>query len=251
MAIFATMELRSLLPNLVTACNALCGMLGILSVFQNRFEWALLFFLLGIFCDFLDGALARLLQVTSPLGLQLDSLADLITSGVLPGVMVYQLLRSQSDAYWELLEPPFIEGGALTLSKAGVVGVFLTLGTAFRLAHFNVSKEQINYFKGLASPASALFFMGYPLLLSNPLLAPLYSLLSQTNILIFWTLFFVFLMNSPLRMFKIKYKSTYDQIYMGILGLGSLVLFYFFGWASFSLCVVWYLLLCLVRNVPL
>ena len=243
------MNLRALLPNFVTAANAFFGMLGILAVFQNRFEWALLLFVLGVICDFLDGFLARLLGVTSPLGVQLDSLADLVTSGILPGALVYQLARTQSDAYWDLTSLFLSDGGVFTLSQSGLIGLLLTLGAAYRLARFNISTDQTHYFKGLATPANALFFLGYPALLSAPVLAPLHTLLSHTYTVAFFVLFFVFLMNSPLRMFKIKWESKSDKIYTSLLVVGAILLFISLGSAAFSLSVVWYLLLCLIRNV--
>lgn len=245
------MNLRALLPNLVTAANAFFGMLGILAVFQNRFEWALLLFVLGVICDFFDGFLARLLGVTSPLGVQLDSLADLVTSGVLPGVLVYQLTRTQSDSYWDLTSFVLSDGGVFALSQSGLIGLVLTLGAAYRLARFNISTDQTHYFKGLATPANALFFLGYPALLSTPFLTPLHTLMSQTYTVAFFVLFFVFLMNSPLQMFKIKWKTKSDKIYGTLLVVGAILLFVNLGSAAFSLSVVWYLLLCLIRNVSL
>ncbi|MGC6421460.1 MAG: CDP-alcohol phosphatidyltransferase family protein [Flavobacteriaceae bacterium] len=243
------MHLRAQVPNLITAANAVSGLLAILAVFQNRYEWALVFFLLGLFADFLDGWIARFLGVTSDLGVQLDSLADMVTSGVLPGLLVYQLMRSQSPLVWELASF-FSEGeGGISLSQVGWVGILLPLGAAFRLARFNLDTDQKHYFKGLATPACALFFLGYPLLLQSPQLTPLKRMLSQPEVLTFWVVFFVFLMNSPLRMFKVKWLTWYDRIYLLGLILGSLLLFTFFGYGGFSLCILLYILLCLVRNV--
>lgn len=246
------MNIRAQIPNLFTAANAALGILAIIAVFQNRYDWALVLFLIALLCDFLDGMLARSLGVSSELGVQLDSMADIITSGVLPGLMVYQFVRSQSDEYWEFTAALFQhQETLLSVSQAGAMGIVLSLGAAYRLARFNIDTEQTHYFKGLATPAMALFFMGYSFLIANPLLAPLRGLLSQPYVMVFWVLFFVFLMNSTLRMFKVKLKTNYDKIYIGLLSLGSLLLFVVFGFAAFSLAVILYLLLCLIRNVTL
>lgn len=243
------MQIRKHIPNLITAANAVFGLLAILAVFQNRFEWALVFFLFGLLSDFLDGWVARLLGLTSDLGVQLDSLADMVTSGVLPGVLVYQLMRTQSPSHWNISLEEFGLDATFSLSMAGWVGMLLTVGVGYRLARFNIDTEQNKYFKGLPSPAHALFFVGYPLLVDATAFSPLKRVLMQPEVITFWVVFFVFLMNSPLRMFKVKFDTLYDRIYLIILSLGSVVLFFFFGIASFSLSILLYILLCLIRNV--
>ncbi len=245
------MQLRIHLPNLITAANAIFGLLAILSVFQNLFEWTLIFFLFGMVCDFLDGWVARWVGATSELGAQLDSLADMITSGVLPGVLVYQLIRTQSSSYWDFSAADLGLEATFSLSTVGWVGLLLPLGAAYRLARFNIDTEQSKYFKGLASPANALFFVGYPLWVESTTLLPLKGLLIQPEIITFWVIFFVFIMNSPLRMFKLKFNTLYDKIYVAILFSGSILFFILFGVAAFSLSVLLYILLCLTRNVTL
>ena len=243
------MQIRSLIPNIITAGNAFFGLLAIFAVFQNHFEWALCFFLLGVICDFFDGLAARFLGVTSELGVQLDSLADMITSGVLPGLLVYQWLRTQSDGYWEGVLPFFSEGGQFTLSQAGLMGLLLTMGAGYRLARFNIATDQKDAFIGLATPANALFFIGYPLLVKAVPLGPIKIFVSSPTVLMVWVVFFVYLMNSPLRMFKIQWTTQFDRVYLLLLLVGTVGLFVLMGVAAFSLSVIWYILLCLIRNV--
>lgn len=245
------MQIRNHIPNLITAANALFGLLAILAVFQNRFEWALFFFLFGLLSDFLDGWVARLLGVTTDLGVQLDSLADMVTSGLLPGVLVYQLMRTQSPSYWNISFEELGLDAEFFLSKVGWVGMLLTLGVGYRLARFNIDTEQSKYFKGLASPAQALFFVGYPLLVDATALLPLKKLLIQPEVITFWVVFFVFLMNSPLRMFKVKFHSLNDLIYLSTLLVGVVLFFLFLGAATFSLSILLYILLCLIRNLAI
>ena len=244
------MQIRTHVPNIITAANAGFGLLALLAVFQNRHEWVLIFFLLGLFSDFLDGMIARRLGVSSALGVQLDSLADMVTSGVLPGLLVYQLMRTQSPVYWDLSINMLGWDTVFSLSHIGWVGLLLPLGVGFRLGRFNIDTEQTKYFKGLASPANALFFIGYPFLVKGTYLESLRAFLLSPEVMTLWVVFFVFLMNSPLRMFKVSFTTPLDKIYCILLFLGSLLLFVFFGAAGFSLCILYYILLCLVRNVP-
>jgi CDP-diacylglycerol--serine O-phosphatidyltransferase len=114
---------------------------------------AALFVLLGIFFDFFDGFLARKLKVESALGLQLDSLADMVTSGLVPGLIMFHLISlsmTGSERYMDLL--PYM-------------GLLITLGSAYRLANFNISTDQKNHFVGLPTPANALLVLSFPLIL--------------------------------------------------------------------------------------
>src|SRR5690606_21947962 len=90
------------IPNLITLLNALCGCIATVFAVYNRLEMAAVFVFLGIFFDFFDGLAARLLNVKSELGLQLDSLADMITSGLVPGIVMYQLLLMSHSGGWNL-----------------------------------------------------------------------------------------------------------------------------------------------------
>ena len=86
------MEIKKHIPNIITLLNLFCGCIAIVFAFQSEYEFAFFFVSLGIFFDFFDGFFARMFKVQSELGLQLDSLADMVTSGVTPGVIMFQLL---------------------------------------------------------------------------------------------------------------------------------------------------------------
>jgi CDP-diacylglycerol--serine O-phosphatidyltransferase len=108
---------------------------------------ALIAIILGVICDFFDGFLARLLHVESQLGVQLDSLADMVTSGLVPGVIMYQMFVisgiHSTDFSFEYKEYLLI----FTIVPIALVGFIITLGAAFRLAKFNLITEKVSFFR--------------------------------------------------------------------------------------------------------
>jgi CDP-diacylglycerol--serine O-phosphatidyltransferase len=146
------------IPNFITSLNLVCGSLGIIFLFQGKPTWTVYAVLFASFFDFIDGLSARLLKVTSPIGKDLDSLADVVTFGVLPGMMIFQLfgfsgiLRTVNENGFYLWGP-VIENGGYISYIAMIIPVF----SAIRLAKFNNDADQGYYFKGLATPANGLF----------------------------------------------------------------------------------------------
>ena len=197
------------IPNLITLLNVLFGSVAAVFAVLNRLEWAAVFFILGVLCDFADGLLARRMGVQSELGIQLDSLADMITSGLVPGLVMCQLLAMSVNAGWNA-ESFFAEA----LDKEGwwgawfpFAGLLITMATALRLARFNVDENQVDSFIGLPSPANALMILSLPLIL-------MYngSEFSNTLILNPWflfglTLLSAYLLNAPLELFALKFKN--------------------------------------------
>ncbi len=122
-----------------------------------------------MFFDFFDGFAARKLGVSSELGLQLDSLADMVTSGVVPGIVMFKLLGLSIDrpelAIDEGSWNAFFSGEDILPSFLPIIGFFITLSSAYRLAKFNLDEEQQDYFKGLPTPANTLLIISLPLIL--------------------------------------------------------------------------------------
>jgi CDP-diacylglycerol--serine O-phosphatidyltransferase len=138
------------IPNLVTLFNLFFGCCAIVSVLSGEFISAFWFFFAAGLADYLDGTAARLLDVGSPMGKELDSLADMVSFGLLPGVIFYTLL----EMGWT--------GG---IHHSGVVwkaapGFIITLFSALRLGKFNLDTRQTDYFIGLPTPSSCLFAVG-------------------------------------------------------------------------------------------
>lgn len=137
--------MKKQIPNLITLCNLLCGVLSICETSWGNLFYAGLFILLGIFFDFFDGLFARLLNVASPMGKELDSLADVITSGVAPGFILFQILG------WIHSDLPYIE----------YIAFLIPAFAAYRLAKFNLDERQHHgAFLGLPAPANALIWVG-------------------------------------------------------------------------------------------
>ena len=133
------MSIKKHIPNTITCCNLISGCIATYYAFQAAFELALLFIVIGAVFDFFDGMVARMLHVSSPIGKELDSLADDITFGFAPSAIVFEYLRPET----ELL--PFI--------------VFIMAAfSALRLAKFNLDERQALGFIGLPTPANALFW---------------------------------------------------------------------------------------------
>ena len=129
------------IPNLITLCNLLCGVFSCIFAYEETLHIAAMFICLGIFFDFFDGMAARLLGVASPLGKELDSLADVVTSGVAPGMIFYVILAQLSDIIW-----------------LKFLALLIPLFAAYRLAKFNLDERQALGFIGLPTPANALFW---------------------------------------------------------------------------------------------
>lgn len=199
------------IPNIVTGLNLLSGCIAIIFAVQNHFDGAALFVALGVFFDFFDGLLARKLKVQSPLGIQLDSLADLITSGVVPGLVMYGLIGKAIGG-----DGVFVvdEGWNTTVSWVGVkivplalVGFLVTLSSAYRLAKFNLDKDQQTYFKGLPTPANTLLILSMPLILHFQYSITVSNLFSNVWFLIAMTLLSSYLLNANIKLFALKFKT--------------------------------------------
>ena len=141
-------RLSSYIPNIIACCNLTAGSLAVIMALRGTFEQAAIFILIAAVCDFLDGLSARLLHAYSDMGKELDSLSDLISFGLAPGLMVYALLNDYLLLPYGNLE--YLAYIALLIPVAGGI----------RLAKFNVDDRQTTSFIGLPIPANALFWIG-------------------------------------------------------------------------------------------
>lgn len=175
------------IPNLITASNLLLGCLAAVRLWEGVYEQALLFFVLALLMDWLDGFMAYLLRAQSEIGKQLDSLADMITFGFLPGLLWYVLLA----------ETPW--------ANIAWLGFIYTAAAALRLARFNIEEHSGTNFSGLPSPAAAIFSLGYFYWWEADVLA-LHTLLQHPAMTGLFLLIPSFLMISRLPMFSLKIK---------------------------------------------
>lgn len=233
------MNIKAQIPNTITLLNLFCGCIALVFAFHRDFEMAFAFVSLGIFLDFFDGFFARLFKVSSPLGLQLDSLADMITSGVVPGLVMYQLMIDNSTTpetnYTQLF--PYL-------------GFIIALGSCYRLANFNIDTRQTDSFIGLPTPANSLFILSLPLVLQNTDSLFVIEALTNQWFLLLITLFSAYILNAEIPLFSLKIKKfnfADNKIQIVFLSL-SVLLLIFLQFLAIPLVIVTYVLLSVINN---
>jgi CDP-diacylglycerol--serine O-phosphatidyltransferase len=231
------MNIKKHIPNSITLLNLLCGCIAMVFVTNSDFEMAFYFVCLGIFLDFFDGFFARLLKVSGPLGLELDSLADMVTSGVVPGyVMFFMLSNSQHEISTHFMLP--------------FLGFIITMGSCYRLAVFNIDTRQTNSFIGLPTPANALFILSLPLVLKYSDSLIVLEILTNQWVLLVITLFSAYILNAEIPLFSLKIKKFNfkdNALQIGFLFL-SFLLLVFFQYAGIPFVIIGYVLLSIVSN---
>lgn len=237
------MTLKKHIPNLITLLNLFCGCIALVFVQKLAFDTAFYFVSLGIFLDFFDGFFARLFKVSSPLGLQLDSLADMVTSGIVPGFVMYQLMYNSSGypkLGWAVEPFPFL-------------GFLIALGSCYRLANFNIDTRQTDSFIGLPTPANALFILSLPLVLHFSDALIVLELLTNPWVLLAITFLSVYMLNAEIPLFSLKIKQfsvKKNALQLGFL-IASVLLLAMFQFMAIPLIIVMYVLLSVVNNVVL
>lgn len=181
------------LPNILTLANLMAGVLAIVATLNyHDYETALWLIVAAAIFDFFDGFVARLLHQQSPLGVQLDSLADDVTFGVAPALVMFDLYRG-AEARWVDNE--------VVMQWLGLVVLLIAAFSVLRLAKFNIDTTQSTEFEGLPTPANALF------IISLALLAEQGHLLLYKEIILAVALLSCYLLISPIRMFALKFKG--------------------------------------------
>ena len=222
------MILKKHIPNTITLMNLFCGCIALDFAAKNQFEMAFLLVCIGIFLDFFDGFFARLFKVSSPLGLQLDSLADMVTSGVVPGYVMFAMLKSSTD---NVLIPYF--------------GFIITLGACFRLANFNIDTRQTDSFIGLPTPANTLFVMSLPLILSQYNSIFILEMFSNQWFLIGISVLSAYIMNAEIPLFSLKIKqfSLQKNLLQIVFLASSFFMLLVFKYLGVAVVIVFYVLL--------
>lgn len=173
------------LPNFLTCCNLICGCLGLIFLWEDPqietayFVWAACVF------DFFDGFAARMVKVSSPIGKELDSLADIVSFGVLPSLFMFKLLQFESP-----------------IDYLPYIALLIAVCSALRLAIFNIDETQSDSFRGLPTPANALFITGIPFLDYN-----FFDFLFSPVVLVVIIIVFSLLLVSRFELFALKFKN--------------------------------------------
>ncbi|MCW5519159.1 CDP-alcohol phosphatidyltransferase family protein [Aureitalea sp. L0-47] len=241
------------IPNIITSLNILCGCVAILFAISGDLVTASFFVFTGIFFDFFDGLASRWLKAHSKVGLQLDSLADVITSGVAPAIVMVQLL---SESINDMGIQSFLESTDITAWSIGknslmpLVGLLIAVAAAYRLAKFNVDTRQSDSFIGLPTPANAIMILSLPLILHFQHSEQLESIIMHQWFLLGMTVFSCIIMNAEVRLFALKFK-TWDLKSNGIRYLFlvlSAVALVFLKFLAIPVIIVLYFLLSLFRK---
>ena len=226
--------IRNNIPNAITSLNLLFGSMACIAAFScydpvcgglQGYQLAFLLIAMSAVADFLDGLVARLLNAVSGIGKELDSLADLVSFGLAPALVLYNMMLGHGASHWALL--------ALLLPVFG----------ALRLARFNIDTNQATTFTGLPIPANAIFWIGFTAwYMMHPV--PLWLVLLLIVAL-------ALLMVCPLRMFSLKMhnlsslKQNWAQ-YLQVIATVAFVVF--FGLPGLALAIALYVLLSVIKR---
>jgi len=217
--------------------NLFCGCVALVMAIDLKFEMAFYFVCLGIFFDFFDGFFARKFGVAGPLGVQLDSLADMVTSGVVPGFVMFKLMEDSAAFGTESYMP--------------YLGFIITIGACYRLAKFNIDERQSDSFIGLPTPANALFITSLPLVSIYWHNVMDIEFTYSTWFLIAITLLSSYIMNAEIPLFSLKIKDfSFAKYKLQISFLVvSIVMLIFLQILAVPLIIIIYVLLSVINKM--
>lgn len=224
------------IPNTLTSCNLFSGCIAAYMAFHGNYKEALLFIVLGAMFDFFDGMTARLLHVSSPIGKELDSLADDITFGLAPAAIAFSLFK-------EVYYPDFL------MPVAGIMpytAFLIAVFSGLRLAKFNIDERQTSSFIGMPTPANALFWASLAVGGHSFLISDNFNAIYLFVLVVVMSLLLV----AELPMFSLKFKdlswghNKVSYIFL-IVSLPLLIIFQLSGIAT---VIIWYILLSLVTR---
>lgn len=232
--------MKKSIPNTITCLNLFTGCVAIFAAFQDSLEFAALLVYVAAIFDFLDGMIARLLHAYSEIGKQLDSLADMVSFGVLPGVIMFMLMqkaiRSSETASLEMMELfPFF---------AFIMIIF----SALRLAKFNIDSRQTSSFIGVPTPANTLLISSLPLILDNDVFG-LKPFILNPVFLGALTIVMSLLLVAEIPLFALKFKNLTwkDNSVRFIFLLMALPLLFLLKFAAIPIIILLYILLSLIK----
>jgi Phosphatidylserine synthase len=220
-------------------------------VVSGDFITGSVFIALGILFDFFDGFFARLLKIQNKVGVHLDSLADMITSGLAPGLIMVQLLSHSISGSDINLHQTFSNSGfnMTQMELMPFIGLLIVVASGYRLAKFNIDDRQTDSFIGLPTPANAIFILSLPLILQFQNSELIESIILNKWILISITIISCLLLNSEIHLFALKFKTwglrTNAIRYLFLLLCVILILFLKF--ISIPMIIVLYIILSLFQ----
>ena len=238
------MNFKKHIPNWITLANLLAGLIAVLYAVVDWLHISALFVIIGIIFDFFDGFIARFLKIHGEFGKQLDSLADIVTSGAVPGIVMMQLLLKATS------------GGNITDLLQGNVccytpwlAMLIPLASAYRLAKFNIDTRQTNAFIGLPTPANTLLIISLPLILKYSDVSFFRQLITDKNFLLILTFLSSYLLNAEILLLSLKFKNfswnanKWSYVFLFI----SVVLLVFLKFAAIPLVIFLYIVMSLLK----
>ena len=243
------MNFKAQIPNLFTMLNLFCGCVALVMVTSWKFEAAFYFVCLGIFFDFFDGFFARKFGVAGPLGVQLDSLADMVTSGVVPGYIMFTVLNRIELS--EYMKNPHGLFDGTPVFYLPFLAFVITIGACYRLAKFNIDERQSDFFIGLPTPANALFISSLPLVIAQYPSNFISEYLSNQWVLIVISLVSAYIMNAEIPLFSLKIKDfSFAKYKLQIFFLAlSVLLLIFLQILAGPLIIIIYVLLSVINKI--
>jgi len=224
--------IKKQIPNTLTCLNLLSGMLGIYFVLEGNINFGAYFIFIAALFDFLDGFLARILKVNSEIGKELDSLADLVTFGVLPSFVLFKMINQNATLGYL----PFF---------VFIVGIF----SAIRLAKFNVDTRQSDRFIGLPTPAHALLISTLPFLTAR--FPEMTQILNLPYFIMGLALLLSFLLVSELPLIALKFENfrIKDNLFRYLTLLTGIVCILAFGLAGIPFVIISYIVLSVMEGL--
>jgi CDP-diacylglycerol---serine O-phosphatidyltransferase len=226
------------IPNAITCLNLFAGCLALYFAFNDNLVYTAYLVGIAAVLDFMDGMVARVLHAYSEIGKQLDSLADMVSFGVVPGVVMFMLLSKIGGSFLGIPDTilPF-------------AGFLITIFSALRLAKFNIDTRQTNSFIGLPTPACTIFVASLPLILEYGGFLT-FELILNHFFLLLTTIILSFLLVAELPLFALKFTSLKwrdNSVRFIFLGL-SLILLFLLKFAAIPLIIVLYVILSVVKK---
>ena len=225
------------MANALTLGNLFCGCIAVIHIINHDYHIAAVCLVLSLVLDFFDGFVARALKSNSNLGAQLDSLADMVSFGLVPGLVMFNAFANNGNELFGITLP----------FELKYFGLFITLFSCLRLAIFNLDEEQTYYFKGLNTPSNTILIFGilYFLGESSNQFTSAFTFSFSNEILFIFTILSSWLLISPIKMIAMKFKSkkledNYPKVFLVI---GSLLIMAIFRLAGIPLVIIYYILI--------
>ena len=220
------------IPNLLTISNLICGCIALYFTFKGELVFTAYLIGLAAIFDFMDGAAARLLYVSNPIGKELDSLADMVSFGLVPGSVVFHILE---------------EG---TLSQYSFMALLIPIFSAYRLAKFNVDENQNENFIGLPTPANCLVFISIPLITTFNSESTIAYLFEIPEILLIITIIMSLALVSRINMFSLKFKNLkfQDNKFRFFIITMSIILLTWLEFSAIPLIILLYIMMSIVKR---